>query len=66
VAFKLYDTFGFPLYLTEDICRDRQIAVDHEGFQNAMALQLNQSRAAWEGTGASELTEVTASCSPWG
>lgn len=57
VAFKLYDTFGFPLDLTEDICRDRQIPVDHEGFEKAMARQRNQSRAAWEGSGASELTE---------
>ena len=57
VAFKLYDTFGFPLDLTEDICRDRDIRVDQEGFATAMERQRNQSRAAWDGSGATELAE---------
>lgn len=55
VAFKLYDTFGFPLDLTEDICRDREMTVDHAGFKQAMERQRTQSRAAWEGSGAEEL-----------
>jgi len=57
IAFKLYDTFGFPLDLTEDICRDQRIAVDNAGFQRAMERQRNMSRAAWEGSGATELTD---------
>jgi alanyl-tRNA synthetase len=56
LAFKLYDTYGFPLDLTEDICRDRRLTVDHEGFTRAMERQRNQSRAAWEGSGAAELS----------
>jgi alanyl-tRNA synthetase len=55
VAFKLYDTYGFPLDLTEDICRDRRVAIDKAGFERAMDRQRQTSRAAWEGTGAEEL-----------
>ncbi|MDP8225977.1 MAG: alanine--tRNA ligase [Candidatus Lernaella stagnicola] len=57
VAFKLYDTFGFPLDLTEDICRDRDVAIDQESFEKAMARQRAQSRAAWDGSGAAELAD---------
>jgi alanyl-tRNA synthetase len=57
VAFKLYDTFGFPLDLTEDICRDKGVAIDNEGFTKAMDHQRKQSRAAWDGSGAAELSE---------
>ena len=57
VAFKLYDTYGFPLDLTEDICRDRELAVDNAGFNKAMEGQRNNSRAAWEGSGAEQLGE---------
>jgi len=56
VAFKLYDTYGFPLDLTEDICRDRDVTVDQEGFAKAMERQRSQSRAAWDGSGAAELS----------
>lgn len=45
-AFKLYDTFGFPLDLTADIARERGISVDHEAFEQAMARQREQARAA--------------------
>ena len=45
-AFKLYDTFGFPLDLTADICRERGVAVDEAGFEAAMARQREQARAA--------------------
>jgi len=55
VAFKLYDTYGFPLDLTEDICRDREVTVDHDAFATAMERQRATSRAAWEGSGAEEL-----------
>jgi len=45
-AFRLYDTFGFPLDLTADIGRERGITIDHAGFEQAMARQREQARAA--------------------
>ena len=45
-AFKLYDTYGFPLDLTADVCRERQVAVDEAGFDTAMQRQREQARAA--------------------
>ncbi|WP_301100767.1 alanine--tRNA ligase [Propionivibrio sp.] len=45
-AFKLHDTFGFPLDLTADICRERGVAVDSAGFDVAMNRQKEQARAA--------------------
>ena len=50
-AFKLYDTFGFPLDLTEDALRPRGIAVDTDGFNAAMARQRAEARKAWSGSG---------------
>ena len=52
-AFKLYDTFGFPLDLTQDALREQGRAVDTDGFNTAMAAQKAKARAAWSGTGAS-------------
>ncbi|NBS76683.1 MAG: alanine--tRNA ligase, partial [Betaproteobacteria bacterium] len=46
VAFKLHDTYGFPLDLTNDVCRERALQVDEAGFQAAMDRQKNQARAA--------------------
>ena len=46
VAFKLHDTYGFPLDLTNDVCRERGLSVDEAGFQSAMERQKNQARAA--------------------
>ena len=51
VAFKLYDTFGFPLDLTEDALRARGIAVDHAAFNTAMEQQKAEARKAWKGSG---------------
>ncbi len=51
VAFRLYDTYGFPYDLTEDALRDRGIAVDRAGFDAAMAEQRRAARAAWTGSG---------------
>ena len=51
VAFKLYDTFGFPYDLTEDALRARGLAVDRAGFDAAMAEQKAAARAAWKGSG---------------
>jgi alanyl-tRNA synthetase len=45
-AFRLYDTFGFPIDLTADIARERGVSVDHAGFEQAMARQREQARAA--------------------
>ena len=45
-AFKLYDTFGFPLDLTADVCRERGVSVDETGFNAAMQRQRDQARAA--------------------
>ncbi|PSJ16627.1 alanine--tRNA ligase [Nitrosomonas supralitoralis] len=45
-AFRLYDTFGFPIDLTADIARERGITVDHAGFEQAMTRQREQARAA--------------------
>lgn len=50
-AFKLYDTFGFPLDLTQDALRERGRGVDTEGFDLAMAEQKAKARAAWSGSG---------------
>ncbi len=52
VAFKLYDTFGFPYDLTEDALRAQGRAVDRAGFDLAMAEQKRAARAAWTGSGA--------------
>ncbi|TCD05422.1 alanine--tRNA ligase [Erythrobacteraceae bacterium CFH 75059] len=50
-AFRLHDTYGFPLDLTEDALRARGIGVDHAGFAAAMARQKQAARAAWKGSG---------------
>lgn len=50
-AFKLYDTFGFPLDLTQDALREKDRGVDTDGFDAAMAEQKAKARAAWSGTG---------------
>lgn len=46
LAFKLHDTYGFPLDLTADVCRERGVTVDSAGFDAAMARQREQARAA--------------------
>jgi alanyl-tRNA synthetase len=51
VAFKLYDTYGFPLDLTQDALRARGISVDTDGFDAAMAKQRADARKAWAGSG---------------
>ncbi|MEP1588852.1 MAG: alanine--tRNA ligase [Tateyamaria sp.] len=50
-AFKLYDTFGFPLDLTQDALREQGRGVDTDGFDVAMAEQKAKARAAWSGSG---------------
>jgi alanyl-tRNA synthetase len=46
LAFKLHDTYGFPLDLTADVCREREVTVDEAAFDEAMARQRDQARAA--------------------
>ena len=50
-AFTLYDTYGFPLDLTQDALKPRGIAVDTEGFNSAMERQREKARASWAGSG---------------
>jgi alanyl-tRNA synthetase len=50
-AFKLYDTYGFPLDLTQDAVRDRDLTVDLAGFDVAMERQRNMARESWSGSG---------------
>eukprot|EP01037_Dinobryon_pediforme_P022708 gene22708-23945_t len=51
IAFKLYDTYGFPLDLTQDALRPRRIGVDISSFQDAMMRQKAEARASWTGSG---------------
>ncbi|MGO8797684.1 MAG: alanine--tRNA ligase [Roseiarcus sp.] len=51
VAFKLYDTYGFPLDLTQDALRAKGLGVDSDGFSAAMARQRAEARKAWAGSG---------------
>ncbi len=51
VAFKLYDTYGFPLDLTQDALRGRAMTVDEGGFASAMERQRADARRAWAGSG---------------
>ena len=51
VVFKLYDTFGFPVDLTEDILLGEKLGFDHAGFESAMNEQRERARAAWKGSG---------------
>ncbi|WP_264813284.1 alanine--tRNA ligase, partial [Gluconacetobacter sacchari] len=58
VAFKLYDTFGFPLDLTQDALRGGSHEVDVTGFDAAMQVQRERARAAWSGSGDSATETV--------
>jgi alanyl-tRNA synthetase len=51
VAFKLYDTYGFPLDLTQDMLREKGIALDIKGFEAKMQEQREKSKANWKGSG---------------
>jgi alanyl-tRNA synthetase len=51
VAFKLYDTYGFPLDLTEDMLRDKNLKVDNDKFTSLMNEQKAKAKAAWKGSG---------------
>ena len=51
VAFKLYDTYGFPLDLTEDMLREKGLSLDTQKFQELMDAQRSRAKAAWKGSG---------------
>lgn len=51
VAFKLYDTFGFPLDLTEDMLREKELTLDTAKFEALMQEQRSRAKAAWKGSG---------------
>lgn len=56
--FRLYDTFGFPLDLTEDIARDSDLTLDMQGFEQEMAAQRARARQAWKGSGELAIAEI--------
>lgn len=58
IAFKLYDTYGFPLDLTEDALREQGRIVEKEGFNRAMEEQRAKARAAWKGSGDTATEQV--------
>jgi alanyl-tRNA synthetase len=58
VAFRLYDTYGFPLDLTEDALKQRGIVVDTAGFRRAMDRQKEEARANWAGSGEAQTEPV--------
>jgi len=51
VAFKLYDTYGFPLDLTEDMLREKALKLDTQKFEELMDAQRSRAKAAWKGSG---------------
>ncbi len=57
-VFKLYDTFGFPVDLTEDILLGHELGVDLEGFETSMHAQRERARTAWKGSGSEKVGEV--------
>lgn len=58
IAFKLYDTFGFPVDLTEIIAKEQGKEVDFKGFDKAMAEQKERGRASWKGAGQDETVKL--------
>lgn len=57
-AFKLYDTYGFPLDLTADVLREKNMSVDVDAFHQAMKAQKKQARASWKGSGDTASTQI--------
>ena len=58
VVFKLYDTYGFPVDLAEDIAKEAGMAIDHDGFQKQMTAQRKRAQKAWKGSGEKEIPAI--------
>ena len=58
VAFKLYDTYGFPLDLTEDILKNKSLTIDHKKFQSLMKESRQLAKKNWKGSGDSSVDEI--------
>ena len=58
IAFKLYDTYGFPLDLTEDILKNKMLKVDHNKFQSLMKESRELAKKNWKGSGDSSVDEI--------
>ena len=58
VAFKLYDTYGFPLDLTEDILKNKSLSLDHQKFQLLMKESKELAKKNWKGSGDSSVDEI--------
>ncbi len=58
VAFKLYDTYGFPLDLTEDILKNKSLTLDHEKFDNLMKESKELAKKNWKGSGDTSIEEI--------
>ena len=58
IAFKLYDTYGFPLDLTEDILKNKSLKVDHENFQTLMKKSRDLAKKNWKGSGDSVVDDI--------
>ena len=56
--FRLYDTFGFPIDLTQDIASDHHLSLDMEGFEREMNAQRTRAREAWKGSGEIAVAEI--------
>ena len=57
-AFKLYDTYGFPLDLTEDLLRDKSLSLDRNQFDLLMKNQKDEAKKSWMGSGEKKTEEV--------
>ena len=58
MLFKLYDTYGFPLDLTEDILKNKSLKIDHEVFKTAMKKSRDLAKKNWKGSGDSSVDEI--------
>ncbi len=58
VAFKLYDTYGFPIDLTEDILKNKSLKIDHEKFKSLMKESRELAKKNWKGSGDSSVDEI--------
>ena len=62
IAFRLYDTYGFPIDLTQDIAAEYRMRVDEEGFHQAMLEQRKRARDAWKGSGEEQIGAYIKNC----